>query len=671
MNKIPNFNLKDWLSWYRNKKWPSKKQWSQFFKVLSKKEKILFIACCLLVLSSSAVLTRSFYLEHTEIGPAVAGEYSEGAIGQPRFINPIYVSSNDVDRDLVEILFSGLMKYGSNGEIVLDLAKDYKTEEEGRIFEFYLKDNVYWSDGRKFTVDDIIFTIETIQDSDYKSPLRANWLGVEMEKISSETIRFKLQKPYTAFLERLTLKIIPAHIWKEIPVENFHLAKYNLNPVGCGPYRFKTFEKDELGYIRLLELESDPNYFGQKPYIPKVSFLFFNNEEELVKAAKSKQIQGLSLTTPVSTGFSQYELTIPRYFALFFNSETIFESEELRKALNYATDKEKLLQELIEQKYYSGSQIVDSPILPDLYGYDQPEEIYEFDIDKAEELLDLAGFEQDSDGLRRRVISKEASFQLKSDMKKGAQGMEVQELQKCLAKDPEVYPEANTSGYFGTLTHEAVIRFQEKYADEILTPVGLSSGTGTVGRSTRAKLNELCFQDLETATQLKFSLVTVQDSVLEKIASLLKKQWEESLGLEVEITTVKLSNLERDVIKQRNYDCLLFGEVLGIIPDPFAFWHSYQKEDPGLNLSSYENEKADRLLEEARQSSDPEITREKLEQFQDILIADAPCIFLYNPNILYLVSSEIKGVQAGLTANLSKRFHNIEEWYIKTKRNWK
>ena len=196
MKKIPNLNLQDWLNWHRNRKWPSKKQWSRLFKVLSKKERLFFIVCCSLVLSSSLVLGRSFYLNNTEIEPAIAGEYSEGMIGQPRFINPIYVSSNDVDRDLVEILFSGLMKYNGQGEIVLDLAESYNVKDEGRTFEFYLKDNIFWSDGHKFTSEDVIFTIETIQDPSYKSPLRANWLGVELERISEKGIRFKLQKPH-------------------------------------------------------------------------------------------------------------------------------------------------------------------------------------------------------------------------------------------------------------------------------------------------------------------------------------------------------------------------------------------------------------------------------------------------------------------------------------------
>jgi hypothetical protein len=79
-----------------------------------------------------------------------------------------------------------------------------------------------------------------------------------------------------------------------------------------------------------------------------------------------------------------------------------------------------------------------------------------------------------------------------STLKLGMTSNEVKLLQQCLATDSAVYPEGKASGYFGTLTKAAVVRFQEKYASEILTPSGLTKGTGTVGTSTRAKLNAIC-----------------------------------------------------------------------------------------------------------------------------------------------------------------------------------
>jgi len=77
-------------------------------------------------------------------------------------------------------------------------------------------------------------------------------------------------------------------------------------------------------------------------------------------------------------------------------------------------------------------------------------------------------------------------------LKLGMTSNEVKLLQQCLATDKTIYPKGKASGYFGALTKAAVVRFQEKYAKEILTPVGLTKGTGTVGASTRAKLNAIC-----------------------------------------------------------------------------------------------------------------------------------------------------------------------------------
>jgi len=186
--------------------WPSLKQWRRLPEILGRNEKRALFLFLVLAFCSSGFLIFGFYGENTETRPAVGGTYVEGLVGQPRFINPIYSSLNDADRDLTEILFSGLMKYNKEGEVIKDLANTFEIKEGGKIYEFSIKENVLWSDGKKLTVDDIIFTIETIQNPDYKSSLRAEWLGIETEKISDYEIRFKLKNPSFVFLESTTLK---------------------------------------------------------------------------------------------------------------------------------------------------------------------------------------------------------------------------------------------------------------------------------------------------------------------------------------------------------------------------------------------------------------------------------------------------------------------------------
>jgi len=662
-------------------KLPNKNQWRQFFKVLTKKEKVSFLILLFLFFSSFLFLSINFYFENTEIRPRQGGTYIEGVAGPPpRFINPIYAETSDVDRDLVQLIFSGLMKYGPGGQIISDLAKEYKILEDGKVYEFYLKENLFWSDGEKLTADDVVFTIETIQNPDFKSPLRVNWLGVELEKISEKALRFKLKNSSAVFLENCTVKIIQKKAWKNISPQNFPLTTQNLKPIGSGPFQLKSLNQDKTGEIVSLDLVKNPKYFGSPPNLSQITFRFYKSQGALIEGYQKGEIQGLSLTSLKNLevqkkDFNLYSISLSRYFAIFFNlnppagGSKVLSEKGVRQALNYGTDKEEILKEILDGR----GKVVESPILPEIYEFKEPSKIYEFNPEKAKEILKNAGFVATENGKLVKIIKKEPAFQFKSNLKLGAQGQEVKELQKCLANPPaggpEVYPEGEVTGYFGNKTKEAVVRFQEKYKKEILSPQGLEKGTGEVLKSTRTKLNEICFETPEEKIFLKLSLTTVDQPMLVEVASFLKSQWE-NLGAEVDIKTFDTSTLEKEVIKPRNYEMLLFGEVLGAIPDPFPFWHSSQKKDPGLNLAGEENKECDKLLEEARQSLNETERKEKLEKFQNLLIEDAPVIFLYNPDYLYLVSKEIKGINAKIITNPSKRFVGIEDWYIKTKRAW-
>ena len=664
------------LNLFKIKKWPSKNQWSQFFKILTKPERIAFLALSIVFLTSACFLSFKFYISHTIEAPTYGGVHVEGIIGQPRFINPIYSPLNDIDEDLTELLFRGLVKYTKDGDIIPDIAQKFEPKEGGRIFEFYLKENIIWEDKEPITVDDVIFTIKTIQDPDYKSPLRASWLGVEIEKISDHRIQFKLQKPYQGFLGNCAVKILPKHIWENVSAQNFPLAtELNLlNPIGSGPYSLTQIQQTKENFTESLTLSPSQTYSEEKPYLSKIIFRFFKKEEDLLAAAQNGEIKGFSLSSAehlkdfTEKTFQLYSLKMPRYFAVFFNPEKtdILKNKKIREAFNYGTNKN----EMIEKLLFGYGETVDSPMLGNIYNLDSPKKIYEFDIEKAKTILEEEGFLEQEGGKRVKTIKQEAEFQFEKELKVNSRGENVNELQKCLAKDTEIYPDGEITGFFGRLTKKAVIKFQEKYSEDILEPLGLKEGTGKVGESTRAKLNEICFESKKESLPLTLSLTTSNEPLLIRTAEILKEQWE-LLGAEIEIKIFDLSELEQDVIKPRNYEALLFGEALGMIPDPLPFWHSSQKNHPGLNLALYSNIEVDKLLEENRQILDESLRKEKYEEFQDLLINDAPCVFLYNSDYLYLISNEIQGVNVNLIPASAKRFGGIEEWYAETKRVWK
>ena len=347
---------------------------------------------------------------------------------------------------------------------------------------------------------------------------------MEVEKISELVVQFKLKNPYAAFLENLTLKILPKHIWQDISAQNFPLTNRNLAPVGSGPYKFVKLEQDISGFINSVYFKINSEYYGQKPFLSEIVFKFFEKEEDLIKSIKNNEVDSFSFSSfknynllnsvydpdtnsKENVVFNDYHFFIPRYFAVFFNfdeSEVLAE-EKVREALNYGTNKK----EIVAKIWGSEAKIVDSPILPDIYGFENPKINYQFDLEKAISLLEETGFKTTETGIREKNIKKEVEFEFKKDLSVGSKNTEVIELQKCLAKDPEVYPEGQITGYFGSKTKEAVIKFQEKYKEEILEPSGLKKGTGLVGKSTRAKLNELCVKYPEETLPLSITLVTV------------------------------------------------------------------------------------------------------------------------------------------------------------------
>jgi peptide/nickel transport system substrate-binding protein len=655
------------------KNWPSKKQWTKIFSILNKKEKILLFFCLALFIASTAFLINLVCTKNTKLGPGVGGSYTEGLVGGPRFINPVYAASNDTDKLLAELIFSGLMKYDTDGKIIPDAASQIEIEAEGQNYLISLKENIYWHDGVQLNADDIIFTIKTIQNPDYRSPLRANYIGIEMERVSDFQVRFKLKEAYAGFLERLTFKILPRHIWENISPQNFILSNYNLQPIGSGPFQFKNLEQGPSGAITKINLTRFKNYYSttnpRQPYLSEISFLFFETEKELAKAAKAGKLDGFPLPSPEywdlarKDNYQEISFALPNYFAVFFNlNSKLLSDESIRKALNYATDREEIIEEILAGR----AKLVNSPLVPETYGFSLPANFYNYDIEIAETLLAEAGLEK-QDGQWAKP-AEETNVEFTSKLQEGSQSAEVTALQTCLAKDSEIYPSGKITGYFGSQTKIAVIAFQEKYADDILAPNGLTKGTGVVSNSTRAKLNEICGEPVEK-TSMSFTLITAEDPILEKVADKIKEQWGE-IGINIEIQTFPSSQLQQEIIKTRNYEMLLFGEALTAIPDPFPFWHSTQVIDPGLNLSGYKNSAVDTLLEKARTSMDEETREQQYQQIQDIIIEQAPVIMLYTPEYIYMTSGKINGIEQKVIFDPSQRFSNVQDWYIKTKRVW-
>ena len=169
---------------------------------------------------------------------------------------------------------------------------------------------------------------------------------------------------------------------------------------------------------------------------------------------------------------------------------------------------------------------------------------------------------------------------------------------------------------------------------------------------------------------LSFSISTGDAPELRKVALELISAWQK-IGASVDLLVFETGELNQSVIRPRNFDALLFGEAVGRDADLYPFWHSSQRNDPGLNIALYANNRADKFLEEARSESDPEVIEENLKSFNDELQNDLPAIFLYSPNFLYVMPEKVRSVTVGSLAVSQDRFLGIRDWYIETDKVWR
>lgn len=344
-------------------------------------------------------LSRS-YARYTIPVPASGGVYIEGLIGQPVSLNPI-IPVNDVDRDLIELLFANL----------LDLTEKYEVSDDQKTWSFTLKEKLVWSDNAPLTADDVLFTLETIKDPEARSPLFNTWQGVIAERLSERQFRFSLKTPYAFFLDNLkTFKIAPNHIFSKIPPANLRLSNYNLEPIGSGPFIFENFDKRKDGFIVQYKLVSNEYFSGVKPRLKEFRFWFFTNKEDLLAAFKHQKIDGFGGLEAadfkkLQIGYRAFKLITPSYYAVFLNSTLAapLKDKDFRQALAMATDKDRILKEVFD---FQGL-VIRGPIVPIIEGYGP--NIYKddiFDSDRASAILENKGWRREEDGIRAKIIDR-------------------------------------------------------------------------------------------------------------------------------------------------------------------------------------------------------------------------------------------------------------------------
>jgi peptide/nickel transport system substrate-binding protein len=168
---------------------------------------------------------------------------------------------------------------------------------------------------------------------------------------------------------------------------------------------------------------------------------------------------------------------------------------------------------------------------------------------------------------------------------------------------------------------------------------------------------------------IRITLRTSNIPELAQTAQIIKQSFE-AIGVPTSLELYDAGELSQGVIRPRNYQGLLFGMVLGRVPDLYAFWHSSQRNDPGLNVALYANVDADDALERLRETHDEGEREKLLAKFVAEVEADIPAIFTHAPELTYLIPQNLNGVLLPPLTTASDRFTNVHTWYRETEKVW-
>jgi len=331
--------------------------------------------------------------------PAYGDAIVDGSIGDASTMLPA-LASDSASRDIIGLVFNGLVKYDKDLSLVGDLAESWDISPNGLTITFHLRRGVKWHDGRPFTAQDVMFTYELMIDPKTPTAYAEDFKQVEKaEVVDDHTFRVTYPRPFAPALASWGFSIMPAHLLKGQEVTTTPLSR---QPVGTGPYIFKEWQTGQQ-----IVLEANPEYFEGRPYISRYVYRIIPDLATMFLELKSGGIDRMGLT-PIQyqrqtndpefeKNFKKYRYLSFAYTYLGFNLlDPKFKDRLVRQAIAFAIDKE----EIIEGVLLGLGRPANGPYKPGHWAYNEKVKPYPYDPAKAKQLLAEAGWRDiDQDGV--------------------------------------------------------------------------------------------------------------------------------------------------------------------------------------------------------------------------------------------------------------------------------
>lgn len=377
---------------------------------------------CVLAAAMSCMLTSCGSTEKLQGNRTEIEEDTETLIygsGDYTRINP----AMDEHGEINILLFNGLTAHNGDNEVVPALAESWKFDKKTCSYVFSLREDVKWHDGEEFTAEDVKFTIEAIMDSENGSENRSDYEDVkEITVIDKYTISFKLTAPNAAFLDYMSMPVLPKHL---LSGEDMQESAFFRHPVGTGPYRLESWDTGQA--ITLVKNEA---YFLGEPKIDRIIFKIVPEDSAKAVQMKSGELD-LALLTPKDaqsfTGnreYTCYDMKTSDYRGILFNFQNPYwkQNRELIPAICYAIDREAIVDAVLLGQGIAAY----GPLQRNIYNNEAVER-YEYNPGKAKKILEASGCTMGNNGFYEKngktvgfVISVAAGDQVRIDIAQAA-----------------------------------------------------------------------------------------------------------------------------------------------------------------------------------------------------------------------------------------------------------
>jgi len=336
--------------------------------------------------------------------PAYGDWLVRAMLDEPGTLNPI--TATDVYSELVDsLVMESLLDLDiESQELKPLLAQSWEISPDHLTYIFHLRKDVKWHDGKPFSADDVIYTLEKILDPKVDSAhIRIYYIDcTEYKKLDDYTVLFRWRKPYFKALEMLgTMWIIPKHILDD--GTDFNKHPYGRNIIGTGPYKFLKWETGKK-----IELVRNKDYWGKQPYVDRVVFKIITDENVALQAFKQGEIDTVSLTPTQwmkQTNYPEFykkankiAYDYPQFGYIGWNLRRApFHDKNVRKAMTMLLNREAILKNIL----FGLGKVVSGPFYINTINYDQSVKPLPYDPEQAKKLLDDAGWsDHNNDGIR-------------------------------------------------------------------------------------------------------------------------------------------------------------------------------------------------------------------------------------------------------------------------------